>query len=98
MRKLRGRALRLLRALDGEDEEISAAEQQMLTALPDISLALSEAYAAAEQGGALDEEGRTLVNVLRLDLDLMMADPWDYARVGDALLRLPAQGSGRRGR
>ena len=90
MRKLRGRALRLLRALDGEDEEISAAEQQMLTALPDISLALSEAYAAAEQGGALDEEGRTLVNVLRLDLDLMMADPWDYARVGDALLRLPS--------
>ena len=90
IRKLRGRALRLLRALDGQDEEISAAEQQTLAALPDITLTLSEAYAAAEQGGALDEEGRALVNVLRLDLDLMMADPWDYARVGDALLRLPS--------
>jgi hypothetical protein len=90
IRKLRGRALRLLRALDGQDEEISAAEQQTLAALPDITLALSEAYAAAEQGGALDEEGRALVNVLRLDLDLMMADPWDYARVGDALLRVPS--------
>lgn len=90
IRKLRGRALRLLRALDGRDEEISTAEQQTLAALPDITLALSEAYAAAEQGGALDEEGRALVNVLRLDLDLMMADPWDYARVGDALLRLPS--------
>ncbi len=90
IRKLRGRAMRLLRALDGQDEEISVAEQQTLAALPDLTLALSEAYAAAEQGGALDEVGRALVNVLRLDLDLMMADPWDYARVGDALLRLPS--------
>lgn len=89
IRKLRGRALRLLRAQDGLDEEVLAAEQQTLAALPDIFLMLSEAYAAAEQSGALDEEGHALVNVLRLDLDLMMADPWDYARVGDALLRLP---------
>ncbi len=90
IRKLRGRALRLLRALDGQDEEISATEQQTLAALPDITLALSEAYAAAEQGGALDEEGRALVHVLRLDLDLRMADPWDFERVGDVLLRLPS--------
>ena len=80
----------LLRAQDGLVEELSAADQQRLAALPDLTLALSEAYAAAEQGGALDEEGRALVNVLRLDLDLMMADPWDYARVVDALLRLPS--------
>lgn len=89
IRKLRGRALRLLRAQDGLGDEISPAEQQTLAALPDLSLALSEAYAAAEQGGALDEEGRALISVLRYDLDLTMADPWDYARVGDALRRLP---------
>ncbi|MDA8119554.1 MAG: DUF2726 domain-containing protein [Gammaproteobacteria bacterium] len=91
LRKLRGRALRLLRAQDGLDEEISAADQATLAVLPDLTLALSEAYAAAEQSGALDEEGRALVNVLRLDLDLMMADALDYARVGDALLRLQSQ-------
>ena len=88
IRKLRGRALRLLRAQDGLDDEISPAEQQTLAALPDLSLALSEAYAAAELGGALDEYGLALISVLRYDLDLVMADPWDYARVGDALLRL----------
>ncbi|MCL6091355.1 MAG: hypothetical protein M1435_00150, partial [Actinobacteria bacterium] len=65
LRKLRGRALRLLRAQDGLDEEISAADQATLAVLPDLTLALSEAYAAAEQSGALDEEGRALVNVLR---------------------------------
>ncbi|MBS1154444.1 MAG: hypothetical protein H6R07_368 [Proteobacteria bacterium] len=90
IRKLRVRARLLLRALDGLDEEISAAEQQTLSALPDISLTLSEAYTAAELGGALDEEGHALVNVLRLELDLMMADPWDYISVGDALFRLPS--------
>jgi hypothetical protein len=90
IRKLRGRALRLLRALEGQDKEISETEQQTLAALPDLSLALSEAYAAAEQGGALDEERRALVSALRHDLDLTIADPRDYARVGDALLRLPS--------
>jgi hypothetical protein len=90
LRKLRARALTLLRAQEGRrGKEISATDQETLAALPDLTLALSEAYAAAEQGGALDEEGRALVNVLRLDLDLLMADPWDYGRVGDALLRLP---------
>lgn len=90
LRKLRGRALTLLRAQEGRrGEELSATDQETLAALPDLTLALREAYAAAEQGGALDEEGRALVNVLRLDLDLLMADPWDYGRVGDALLRLP---------
>jgi|GEM_PF-3974497 len=88
LRKLRGRALRLLRVHDGLGDEITPAEQQTLAALPDLSLVLSEAYAAAEQGDALDEEGRALIKVLRHDLDLAMADPWDYARVGDALLRL----------
>jgi len=90
IRKLRGRALRLLRAQEGLGEELSATDQQTLAALPDLTLALSETYAAAEQSDALDEEGRALINVLRLDLDLMMADPWEYARVGDALLRLPS--------
>lgn len=89
IRKLRTRALRLLRVQDWSDGEISAAEQQTLASLPDIYLGLSETYAAAERDGALGEEGSALVNVLRHDLDLMMADPWDYARVGDALLRLP---------
>lgn len=90
IRKLRGRALVLLRAQEGLGEELSATDQKALAALPDLTLVLSEAYAAAELGDALDEEGRALVNVLRLDLDLMMADPWDYARVGNALLRLPS--------
>lgn len=95
LRKLRGRALMLLRAQEGRrGEEMSAADQETLAALPDLTLALSEAYAAAEQGEALDEEGRALVTVLRLDLDLMMADPWDYGRVGDALLRLPCPSEG----
>ncbi|CAJ3552734.1 DUF2726 domain-containing protein [Burkholderia pseudomallei] len=89
IRKLRARALRLLRALEWSDLEISAAEQQTLASLPDIYLVLSEAYAVAEQDDALDEEGRALVKVLRHDLDLRMADPWDYARVGEALLLLP---------
>lgn len=87
--KLRARGLRLLRARDDRDDELSEADQQALDALPDITLVLSEAYAAAEAGGALDEEGRVLVKVLRQDMDLRMADPWDYGRVGDALLRLP---------
>ena len=89
IRKLRGRALRLLSVQDGMNEDLSDAERQTLSSLPDITLVLSEAYAAAASGGALDEEGRALINVLRHELDLMMADPWDYGRVGDALLRLP---------
>ena len=89
IRKLRGRALRLLRVQDGMNEELSDATRQTLSSLPDVTLVLSEAYAAAESGGALDEEGRALVNVLRHELDLMMADAWDHGRVGDALLRLP---------
>lgn len=88
--KLRQRALRLLGIHDGLGDEMSPAEQQTLDALPDLSLALSEAYAAAEEGGSLDEEGQALIRVLRHDLDLRMADPWDYHRVGDALLRLPS--------
>ena len=90
LRKLRGYTLRLQRAQEGHDEEISAADQETLDALPDLPLTLTEVYAAAEQSDALDEEGRALVHVLRLDLDLMMADPWDYTRVGGALLRLPS--------
>ena len=72
LRKLRGRALMLLRAQEGRrGEEMSAADQETLAALPDLTLALSEAYAATEQGEALDEEGRALVTVLKLDLDLI---------------------------
>ncbi|MGM9481837.1 DUF2726 domain-containing protein [Roseateles sp. NT4] len=89
LRKLRGSAVRLMRAQEGLEFDVTAAEQQTLASLPDLTLALSEAYAAAEQGGALDDEGRALVEVMRLDLDLRMADPWDYGRVCDALLRLP---------
>jgi hypothetical protein len=90
IRKVRGRALSLLRVREDRGEEVSATDQETLAALPDLILALGEVYAAAEQGSALDEEGRALVNVLKLDLDLMMADPWDYPRIGDALLRLPS--------
>ncbi|MDO3510590.1 DUF2726 domain-containing protein [Ralstonia pseudosolanacearum] len=89
IRKLRSRALRLVRAQEGADLEVTAAEQQTLASLPDIYLVLSEAYAVAEHDDALDEEGHALIKVLRHDLDLRMAEPWDYARVGDALLRLP---------
>lgn len=88
--KLRGRALRLLRYRDGLVEELSTTEQQTLTSLPDLTVTLSEAYAAAEQGGTLNEEGRALINVLRLDLALQMADAWDYERVAEAILRLPS--------
>lgn len=89
LRKLRTRGLRMLRARDDRgDDELSEADQQALEAMPDITLVLSEAYAAAESGGALDEEGRALVKVLRNELDLQMADAWEYGRVGDALFRL----------
>lgn len=90
IRKLRGRALILLRAQDGLGRELSADDQQRLATLPDLTLALSEAYAAAERSGALDEEGRALISVLQLELDLMTVDSRDYARVGDVILRLPS--------
>lgn len=89
LRKLRARGLRMLQFQeDRGDDELSEADQRALAAMPDVTLVLSEAYAAAESGGALDEVGRALVKVLRCDLDLWMADAWDYRRVGDALFKL----------
>lgn len=89
IRQLRGRALRLLDIRDGDDEEVTAEQRALVEALPDMTLLLSEVYAAAEAGGALDEEGRAFIRVLRHDLDLRMADAWDYGRVGDAVGALP---------
>lgn len=89
LRKLRARGLRMLQFRDDRgDDELSEADQRVLAAMPDVTLVLSEAYAAAESGGALDEEGRVMVKVMRYDLDLLMADVWDYGRVGNALFRL----------
>lgn len=90
LRRLRSRGLRLLDARDDYGDELSEADRQALSSLPDVTLVLSDAYAATEAGGALDEEGQALVKVLRCELDLLMAEPWDYGRVADALLRLPA--------
>lgn len=89
IRKLRGRALRLLN-WDESDEERSDSERELVASLPDIHLVLSEAYAAAESSGNLDEEGQSLVRVLKLELDMVMAEPWDYGHVTDSLLRLPS--------
>ncbi|KQP11903.1 hypothetical protein ASF43_23410 [Pseudorhodoferax sp. Leaf267] len=88
--KLRDRALRLMNARDEDDEEVTSEQRALLESLPDMTLPLSEVYASAEAGGALDEEGRAFIKVLRLDLDLRMADPWDYGRVGDAVFALPS--------
>lgn len=90
LRELRNRTFGLLRAQENPGDPLSAADQEIMAALPDLTLTLSEAFAAAEQGGALDDEGQAVVKVMRLDLDLMMADAWDYERVGEALLRLPS--------
>lgn len=90
VRQLRGRALRLLDIRDEDDEEVTPEQRALVEALPDVTLLLSEVYAAAEAGGALNEEGRAFIKVLRHDLDLRMADAWDYGRVGDALFALPS--------
>jgi hypothetical protein len=90
IRQLRGRALRLLDIREGNDEDVTAEQRALVEALPDMTLLLSEVYAAAEAGGALDEEGRAFLKVLRHDLDLRMADVWDYGRVGDAVYALPS--------
>ena len=90
IRNLRDRALSLLNVLNEDDEEVTAAQLALVNALPDISMLLSEVYAAAEVGGALDEEGRAYIKVLRYELDLRMADAWDYCRVGDAVFALPS--------
>lgn len=90
IRQLRGRALRLLDTRDEDDEEVTPEQRALVEALPDVTLLLSEVYAAAEAGGALDEEGRAFIKVLRRDLDLRMADAWDYGRVGDAVFVLPS--------
>lgn len=90
IRQLRGRALRLLDTRDEDDEEVTPEQRALVEALPDVTLLLSEVYAAAEAGGALDEEGRAFIKVLRHDLDLRMADAWDYGRVGDAVFALPS--------
>ena len=89
IRKLRGRTLRLLDILDENSEDVTAEQRELVEALPDMTLLLSEVYAAAEAGGALDEDGRALVKVLRHELDLRMADAWDYDRIGHALYALP---------
>ena len=88
IRKLRGRALRLLTPDDDGDEDLSQAQRELVASLPDIHLVLGEAYAAAESSGALDEESSMLVRLLRLDLDMRMAEPWDYGRVASAVLGL----------
>lgn len=56
------------------DEEIPATDQATAAVLPDLPSTLRETYAAAEQNGTGNEEGCALVNMLRLDLDLMIAD------------------------
>lgn len=88
--RIRVCALRLIDAQQGlYDEELPAADRQVLANLPDISLTLREAYICAEQSGELDEEGRALVRLLLLELDQITAGPQNYARVGEALLGLP---------
>lgn len=93
LRKLRARGLHMLQARNDRSDDVSndvlsEADQQALELMPDITLVLSEAYSAAENGGALDEAGHALLKVLQHDLDLLMADAWEYGRVGYALSRL----------
>lgn len=92
IRMLRARALRLLNRDDSEEER-SSLEDEKVAALPDIYAALSEAYTLAETSGSLDEEGIFLAKILKLELDMMMAEPWDYGHVTDALLRFPSPGT-----
>ncbi|ARP86648.1 DUF2726 domain-containing protein [Bordetella genomosp. 9] len=88
LRKLRARALRLLRAQENPGEELTVAEQQALSALANLPLVLSNAYTAAKQSGALDAAGHALVDVLRHELNLIQAGPGNHVSAAEPLLRL----------
>lgn len=90
LRQLRSHAFRLLHFRDEADSEVPEDQIVILDALPDITLVLNDAYSVAEASGTLDEEAGALVNVLKHELDIVMADARDYRRVGDALHHIPS--------
>lgn len=87
--QLRARGLHLLSRQAGDYEAPFGESLELLSTLPDITLVLSEAYAVAESSDTLDDYGRALVTVLKHDLNLRVADAWEYGRLGEALRRLP---------
>lgn len=69
--------------------ELTEEDKKLVQDLPDMQLVLSEAYAVAASDGDLGDADRLLVQVLKAELDTLMAEPWDYEDVAARILKIP---------
>ncbi|WP_085315017.1 DUF2726 domain-containing protein [Derxia lacustris] len=90
LRRLRSTGLVLLMRCEVDDPELAEQATQALAGLPNVLEVLGQTYSIAESKGTLDDEGRILLRVLRLELDMKMADVWDYGEITQAVRSLPA--------
>lgn len=70
--------------------ELTADEEKLVQDLPDLHLLLGQAYAFAESSANLLDEERLLLQVLKVELDTLMAEAWDYEDVAARILQLPS--------
>ena len=90
LKKFRSKGLNLLHRQSEYDGDDTEDDRQLLASLPDITLALSDVFNFAFSEGSLSEADRALIEFFKLDLDLRMADPWEYSGLTEAILKLPA--------
>lgn len=86
--RLRGCGIRLLDPFRFF-EDITEEQRQLIDGLPEVDVALSEAFARLEGAEDASATDRLLAKVFRLELATRMADPWDYERVAQAIRGLP---------
>lgn len=89
IRSLRVRAMRLLTLEDYRDEPLTEGEHTALSALPNVSAVLNDVYAVALDS-LEGEEASLLLAALRVELEMVVAEPWDHDRVIASLARLPS--------
>ncbi len=86
--RLRGCGVRLMDPFRFFDD-LSEEQRQLIDGLPEVDVALSEAFARLEGAEDAAPTHRLLAKVFRLELATRMADPWDYDRVARAIRDLP---------
>lgn len=82
VQRLRGISFQLLWKKQGDQSELDANEQALLNGLPDLYPTLQEAYARLDDVD-LNEYDGLFLQVLKLDLESRMTEPWDYDRVAE---------------
>jgi hypothetical protein len=72
------------------DDELTDAIRAQIAKLPDIDLTLKQAYARAGDIPNLEPDDRLRLQLFRIELDLMTAEPWDFDTIRRSLADVPS--------